>query len=39
MRMEIGKHIFGKEMSTGTSLTMGHRKDFDQIGLNRFCSV
>ena len=37
--MEIGKHIFGKEMSAGPSLTRGHRKDFDQIGLNRFHSV
>ena len=29
--MEMQKQMFGKQMFAGTSLSMGHRQDFDQM--------
>lgn len=37
--MEIETQMFGKEIFAGLSLTMGHREDFDTMGLAMFLPV
>lgn len=37
--MEMEKQTLGEQLSTGPSLTKGHREDWDQTGLAWFLPV